>query len=122
MQKPHPQIWLGGSSNAIINAAVNYGDGLFPPTDTPIGKLFDILQRLKEAERKHGGKKPVILATAISYPSGIGKRSEWTSNVENCFRIGANLVLIDFTLEYAPFNEAKLFLKEFAEAVLLSFR
>ncbi|MBS7653562.1 MAG: LLM class flavin-dependent oxidoreductase [Candidatus Bathyarchaeia archaeon] len=122
LQKPHPQIWFGGSSNAIINAAVKYGDGLFPLTDTPIEKLVDILQRLREAERKHGGKKPVMFAPAISYPSGIGKKSEWTSNIENCIRIGANLVLIDFTMEYAPLNEAKLFLKEFAKEVLPSFR
>ncbi len=122
LQKPHPQIWFGGSSNTIINAAVKYGDGLFPLTDTPIEKLADILRRLRETERKYGGKKTIMFAPAISYPSGMGRKSEWTSNVEKYIKIGANLVIIDFTMEYAPLNKVKLFLKEFVKEVLPSFR
>ena len=122
LQKPHPQIWFGGSSDAIIDAAAKYGDGIFPLTNTPIEKLVDISQRLRKAERRHRREKKVMLAPAISYPSGIGEKSEWASKIENYIKIGANLILIDFTMEYAPLNEARSFLKEFAEEVLPSFR
>jgi hypothetical protein len=72
-------------------------------------------------ERKNR-EKPVMFAPAISYPSGMGKSSEWSANIENYIKIGANLILIDFTMEYVPLNEAQLFLKRFAEEVLPSFR
>ena len=48
LQKPHPPIWFGGSSRAIIRAAVKYGDGVFPITDTQMSELLRIQRNLRE--------------------------------------------------------------------------
>jgi len=123
VQKPHPQIWFGGSSDAILEAAARYGDGLFPLTDTTLDKLQSIHQRLKEAVKRHKREKFPIIAPALSYPNGIGtERSEWVKNVESQLENGASLVLIDFSAGYAPPRKAQEFLREFACEVLPSFR
>ena len=123
VQKPHPPIWFGGSSNAIIEAAAEYGDGLFPLTDTSPDKLQSIHQRLKEAVKRHRRKNPPIIAPSLSYPNGIGtEKSEWIAKVESQFENGFSSILIDFSSSYAPIKKAQEFLKEFAREVLPSFR
>jgi len=122
LQKPHPPLWFGGSSDAIIKIAARYGDGLFPITDMPPDKLQGLYYRLREAEKEHSREKPLIFAPALSYPAGIGtEKSEWISKVESHLENGADVVLIDFSSGYAPPRKAQEFLKEFALEVLPSF-
>ncbi len=123
IQKPHPQIWFGGASKAIIDATAKYGDGVFPLTDTPPDKLKDLNNRLRKAEKKQCRKTGATLAPSLSYPEGIGKTpSQWIENVEVQKSIGAGLILLDFSTTYAPPGKAQLFLKDFAGKVLTKFR
>lgn len=123
VQKPHPPIWFGGSSDAIIEATAKYGDGIFPLTDTPLDKLQSIRQRLKKAVKRHKREKSPIIAPSLSYPNGIGtEKSEWINKVESQLKNGFNLILIDFSADYALIKKAQKFLKEFACEVLPSFR
>jgi len=123
VQKPHPQIWFGGSSDAILEATARYGDGLFPLTDTPLDKLQSLHYRLIEAGKRCDREKPPMLAPALSYPTGIGmEKSEWIRRVESQLEIGASMVLIDFSAGYAPLRKAQEFLEEFACEVFPSFR
>ena len=123
LQKPHPPIWFGGSSDAILEATARYGDGLFPLTDTPSDKLQDLYYRLIEAGKRYNRERPPVLAPALSYPTGIGtKKSEWIDKVESQLENGAGLILIDFSAGNAPPRKAKEFLEQFAREVFPSFR
>jgi len=118
IQKPHPPIWFGGISNAIVDATVKYGDGIFPLTDTPLEKLEDLNNRLRKAENKQDRRRRVILAPSLSYPDGVGKNpSQWLESIESQMNIGADLVLLDFSTTYAPPDKAQKFLKDFARKV-----
>jgi len=123
VQKPHPPVWFGGSSDAIIEAVAKYGDGLFPLTDTSLDKLQSIHQRLKEAVKRHRREKIPIIAPSLSYPDGIGtEKSEWINKVESYLKNGFSSFMIDFSAGYAPISKAQEFLKKFACEVLPSFR
>jgi len=123
VQKPHPQIWFGGSSDAILEATARYGDGLFPLTDKPQDKLKSLYHRLIEAGKRYNREKSPMLAPALSYPTGIGtEKSEWINKVESQLENGAGMVLIDFSAGKTPPREAQEFLKEFAHKVFPSFR
>jgi len=123
VQKPHPPIWFGGSSDAILEATAKYGDGLFPLTDIALEKLQSLYDRLREAWKRYGREDCPMFAPALSYPNGIGtERSEWIKKVESQLENGASLILIDFTADYAPMRKAQEFLREFACEVLPSFR
>jgi alkanesulfonate monooxygenase SsuD/methylene tetrahydromethanopterin reductase-like flavin-dependent oxidoreductase (luciferase family) len=122
VQKPHPPIWFGGSSNAIIDATARYGDGFLPTTDIPLDKLQDLYNRVRNAEKKYDRKSRVMLASSLSLPDGLGKTlSEWTENVEAQIKAGADLIEID--LSNSPILPAKAhrFLRKFAYEVILEF-
>lgn len=123
IQKPHPPIWFGGTSNAIVDAAVKYGDGIFPPTGTSSERLEDLFNRLREAENKQGRRRRVMLAPSLSYPDGVGKNPpQWIENIEELMDIEASLILLDFSTTYAPPDEAQKFLKDFAIKVFPKFK
>jgi alkanesulfonate monooxygenase SsuD/methylene tetrahydromethanopterin reductase-like flavin-dependent oxidoreductase (luciferase family) len=123
VQKPHPPVWFGGSSDDILRATARYGEGLFPLTDMQPDKLEELHRRLVDLGRQCNREKPPILAPAISYPDGLGrKKTEWISRVESQVEIGAGLVLIDFSTGNAPPKEAEAFLEDFAREVLPSFQ
>lgn len=122
IQKPHPPVWFGGSSDAIIEAAVKYGDGIFPVADMPLENLKKFLRRIKKAERRFSRDKPVMLASAIT-PHALGDRSKWIERIEQHTEAGAKIILLDFTVKRAlPPREAQKFLREFAKEVFPSFR
>jgi len=122
VQKPHPPIWFGGSSNAILEATAQYGTGLFPPADISLNKLESLHNRLEEMGKRYKREDCPIIAPALSYPNGIGtERREWIKNVESHLEKGAGLILIDFSAGYAPPRKAQEFLKRFAEEALPSF-
>ena len=122
LQKPHPSIWFGGSSNSILEATAKYGDGLFPITNMPPEKLQRLHRRLREMGEKYDREETPTLAPALSYPTGIGtESSEWIKRVEAQIEIGASLVLIDFSMGNTPPRKAQGFLEEFAREVIPSF-
>jgi probable F420-dependent oxidoreductase len=122
VQKPHPPIWFGGASDAIVDATARYGDGLLPTTDMPKDKLQALYRRVREAEKKYDRRSHVMFASSLSYPDGVGETSsEWTRNVESQKEIGVNLVLIDFSTTHAPPAKTQKFLKAFKDEVLLKF-
>ncbi|KYH39490.1 MAG: F420-dependent oxidoreductase, partial [Candidatus Bathyarchaeota archaeon B63] len=107
VQKPHPPIWFGGSSEAILDAAARYGEGLFPLTDMQPEELVGLHRRLMGLGGRYMRENPPILAPAVSYPGGIGrKKSDWTSKMESQIEMGAGLVLIDFSAGNASVREA----------------
>ena len=121
VQKPHPPIWFGGSSSAIVDATAKYGDGLLPTTDIPLDRLEKLYSRLRVAEKRYDRNSHVMLASSLSYPNGIGKKpSEWVETVESQKKIGASLVLVDFSTTSTPPAKAQSFLKGFAEIPLRS--
>jgi probable F420-dependent oxidoreductase len=120
VQKPHPPIWFGGSSSAIVDATAKYGDGLFPTTDIPLDRLEKLYSRVREAEKRYDRSSHVLLASSLSYPDGIGEKpSEWVETVESQKKIGASLVLVDFSTTSTPPAKAQSFLKGFAREIPL---
>lgn len=120
VQKPHPPIWFGGSSSAIVDALAEYGDGLFPTTDIPLDRLEKLYSRVRVAEKRYDRNSHVMLASSLSYPNGIGEKpSEWVETVESQKKIGASLVLVDFSTTSTPPAKAQSFLKGFAREIPL---
>jgi len=52
-QKPHPPIWVGGSSSAVIKVVAELGDGWIPVLPTP-KQLSDGVSQIKERMRQTG--------------------------------------------------------------------
>jgi alkanesulfonate monooxygenase SsuD/methylene tetrahydromethanopterin reductase-like flavin-dependent oxidoreductase (luciferase family) len=123
IQKPHPPIWFGGSSNAIVEATAKYGEGIFPFPNMPLEKLEDLNSRLRKAEKSHSRDRHAILAPSLSYPDGIGgSPSEWLSSIESLMKVGSSLVLVDISSRPVPPSKAQDFLRDFADRVLPEFR
>ena len=123
VQKPHPLVWFGGSSNAIVDATAKYGEGIFPFPNMPLEKLEDLNIRLRKAENSHGRDRHAILAPSLSYPDGIGgSPSKWLSSIESLMKIGSSLVLVDLSSRPVPPSKAQDFLRDFADRVLPEFR
>ncbi len=116
LQKPHPPIWFGGSSNEILEAAAKYGHGLLPLSDLPLEEFRRLVRRFTEL-RKDKSRK-LILAPSFTYPNflGVGP-SEWLSRVEEYAEAGAHAILIDFSMTCVPPDEAILMLKKFSRRV-----
>lgn len=62
LQKPHPSIWLGGNSHAIIELVAQVGDGWIPVLPSP-KQLADGVLRIKQ-KMKQLGRKPQELHVA----------------------------------------------------------
>jgi alkanesulfonate monooxygenase SsuD/methylene tetrahydromethanopterin reductase-like flavin-dependent oxidoreductase (luciferase family) len=122
IQKPHPPIWFGGSSDAIIGATLKYGEGILPPPGFPLEKLEELSDRLREAEKKQGKSRQAVLAPSLRYPDGVGRNpSEWLDNIESHVNIGTGLIVLDISQRPVPPDEAKRFLNEFAREVFPRF-
>jgi len=52
-QKPHPPIWVGGNSNAIMKVVAEVGDGWIPVLPTP-EQLADGTSRIREGMKQVG--------------------------------------------------------------------
>ena len=123
VQKPHPPIWFGGESDAIINSAVNYGEGIFPNPDMPIRKLEDLNDRLRNAENRQGRKTHVKLAPGLNYPDGMGRTtSQWLDNVESLMSVGGSLIFIDLASSSETPANVQVFLKDFAHNIFPKFK
>jgi len=123
IQKPHPPIWFGGSSNAIVEATVKYGHGILPLTNMTLDKFESLVLMIREAERRLGKTKSVALAPSLSYPNGIGgTSSKWIETIEPYFEKGASSIIIDFSQNYVPVNTAVKFLEEFAGKIFPQYR
>ncbi|MBS7648391.1 LLM class flavin-dependent oxidoreductase, partial [Candidatus Bathyarchaeota archaeon] len=119
LQKPHPPIWLGGSSNAILKATAKYGDGLLPLSNIPIKDFRRIASYLAEI----AGKRQVSLAPSFTYPDGLGETPrEWLSNIECYSEAGADTIIIDFSMTRVSTGTAKTMLKEFSKVVFPRYR
>jgi alkanesulfonate monooxygenase SsuD/methylene tetrahydromethanopterin reductase-like flavin-dependent oxidoreductase (luciferase family) len=57
IQKPHPPIWFGGASKAILEATVKYGDGFLFLTDTSLEKFKEITKGIIKKMKYYGRKK-----------------------------------------------------------------
>ena len=72
VQKPHPPIWVGGSSKAALRRAARFGDGWHPVGANPaiplrpdeLRAMLDELYRLTEAE----GRDPKALTISYKVP------------------------------------------------------
>lgn len=114
LQKPHPPVWFGGSSNAILEATAKYGDGLLPLSNLPI-KDF---RRIASAIAEMAGKRRFSLAPSFTYPDVLGEGpEEWLSNIEAYSEVGADTIIIDFSMTRVPPNTAITMLKEFSKVV-----
>lgn len=123
IQKPHPPIWFGGSSNAIVEATATYGEGIFPFPNMPPERLEDLNNRLRKAESKQGRKGRAVLAPSLSYPDGIGRTpSQWLDNVESHVKIGSSLIFLDLSSRPVPPEKAQDFLTDFAHKVFPRYR
>ena len=123
VQKPHPPIWFGGSSDAIVDATVKYGEGILPLPGFPLEKLEELNGRLKRAQREQDKSRQIVLAPSLRYPDGVGRTpSEWFDNIESHVKIGAGLIVLDVSQRPVPPDEAQRFLNEFAREVFPRFR
>lgn len=119
IQKPHPPIWFGGSSNAILKATAKYGDGLLLLSNIPIKDFRRIALCLAETA---GGRR-ISLAPSFTYPDGLGETpEEWLSNIESYSEAGADTIIIDFSMTRVSTGTAKTMLKEFSKVVFPRYR
>jgi len=121
LQKPHPPVWFGGSSNEIVNAAAKYGDGILPLSDFPLEKFRDLAGRVAKAIK--GRERKFSLAPSFTYPNGLGEKpSEWLSRIEEYVEAGADAIIIDFSMTHVPPDKAVSMLREFSKAVFPKYR
>lgn len=55
LQKPHPPIWVGGNSRAIMRVVADVGDGWIPVLPTPeqlANGIMQIKERMKQVRKK----------------------------------------------------------------------
>ncbi len=118
VQTPHPPAWFGGSSPAIIEATVRYGDGLLPLTDLSVDKFSALSRQIAAAADRFQVENKVTLAPSLSYPTGIGATpAEWLTNTHRYAEAGADLLLVDFTQTKVNPAQAVVFLEAFAHTV-----
>jgi probable F420-dependent oxidoreductase len=48
LQRPHPPLWLGGTSDAALRRAVAYASPCFPGATTPLPEVRAVLERYRE--------------------------------------------------------------------------
>ncbi len=116
VQKPHPPILFGGSSEAILKATVKYGDGFLPPSNLPIEDFRRIASRITEMSKEM--ERRVLLAPSLTYPDGIGESpEEWLSRVKEYSEAGADMMILDFSMTRVSPNRSINMLKEFSRTV-----
>jgi len=120
IQKPHPPIWFGGSSDAIIEAAAKYGEGLLLTSNLPLKDFEIIVSKVSEAAR---GKGKLSLAPSFTYPDVLGETpSQWLSKIGDYIEAGADYIVIDFSMTNVPPDRAVSMLKEFSKTVFPKYR
>jgi alkanesulfonate monooxygenase SsuD/methylene tetrahydromethanopterin reductase-like flavin-dependent oxidoreductase (luciferase family) len=116
VQKPHPPIWFGGSSKAILEAAVKYGYGFLLLSNTPVKDFGRMASHINEMSKKLG--KRVLLAPSVTYPDGIGENpKDWLSKIEEYSEAGADMIILDFSMTKVSPDKSMNMLKEFSKAV-----
>ena len=74
VQKPHPPIWVGGRSRAVLRRVARLGDGWLPIGLTP-AELADETQLLRTlCERSARGAESVTIALILQLSPGSPKR------------------------------------------------
>jgi alkanesulfonate monooxygenase SsuD/methylene tetrahydromethanopterin reductase-like flavin-dependent oxidoreductase (luciferase family) len=118
VQKPHPPAWFGGSSKAIIDATVRYGNGILPLTDMSLDKFHELTHHITNTAESLKKKKTITMAPSLSYPGGVGATpAEWLKHTGRYVEKGADLILLDFTQTKVAPEKAITFLEEFAQTV-----
>jgi len=116
VQKPHPPIWFGGSSKAILEATVKYGDGFLPLSNLPVEGFRMMASHINEMSKKL--RRRVLLAPSLTYPDGIGESpEEWLSRVEEYCEAGADMIILDFSMSKVSPDKSMNMLKEFSRIV-----
>ena len=53
MQRPHPPIWLGGSTPAVVRRVARWGDGFYPAHKTP-SQCAELYRRVRQCGQEYG--------------------------------------------------------------------
>jgi alkanesulfonate monooxygenase SsuD/methylene tetrahydromethanopterin reductase-like flavin-dependent oxidoreductase (luciferase family) len=123
VQKPHPPAWFGGSSKAIIDATVRYGNGILPLTDMSLEKYQELTRQINNTAERLKIEKKVTMAPSLSYPGGMGATpAEWLKNTKRYAEKGADIILLDFTQTKVSHEKAIEFLEEFSQKVFPEYR
>ncbi|MFQ6094680.1 MAG: LLM class flavin-dependent oxidoreductase [Candidatus Bathyarchaeia archaeon] len=123
LQKPHPPIWIGGSSLGILKATAKIGDGWVPSSDMPPRTFGESASKIKELAESYGrDPSKISLAAGVTFPTCLGKEpSRWGERVEMYFKNGAQHILIDLSQSLLSFKQVSEFLRLFARHVLPSY-
>jgi probable F420-dependent oxidoreductase len=145
-QKPHPPIWIGGNSKAIMHVAAELGDGWIPVLPTPQQLregVFLIKKLMKKSGRKNtrlrvafGGSGCTVIARDSSkvkklaepliksakkqikdLPCIVGTPEQCTQKIEKYQRSGAQKIVAGF-IDFPSLEGMKLF----AESVIPNFK
>ena len=107
MRRPHPPIWVGGSSDAAMRRAVRYGDA-WHPNRVRLGWLRDTgLPGLRQIAAGENRPAPALCPrirlrlTEMPLPddqrlAGEGTLAQVRADLEALHEIGAESVLLDF--------------------------
>ncbi|MEM4461744.1 MAG: LLM class flavin-dependent oxidoreductase [Candidatus Bathyarchaeia archaeon] len=119
LQKPYPPVWVGGSSDRIIEVAVRYGVGILPMSNTSIDRFRDLVRRVSEASRG----RVISIVPSFTYPDGLGRKlSEWRSKIDEYIEAGADGIIIDFSMTNVPLDEAVSMLREFSASIFPEYK
>jgi len=119
LQKPHPPIWMGGSSLEILKATAKIGDGWLPISDMPPETFGNLTLKIKELARDNGrDPSRILFAVALTFPVGLGRTpNRWFKKIESYLRNGAQCLLVDLSQSLLSFEQVSEFLKLFAKRV-----
>jgi probable F420-dependent oxidoreductase len=90
IQKPHPPIWIGGSSAAAFRRVGRLGDGWLAVPRTPAELAMDVAAIRREAEA--AGRDPLRIGVAAS--GGARSISELLDRIPALERAGATIVTV----------------------------
>jgi probable F420-dependent oxidoreductase len=106
LRRPHPPIWVGGSSAAGIRRAARFGDA-WHPIDPRLGWLRDTgIPRLQDAAETAGRRTPALCprvnleltATELNdeaRSTGVGSLAQVLRDLEELAALGAEHVVLD---------------------------
>ncbi len=116
VQKPHPPIWIGGTSRAALRRAVALGDGWHPVGLSP-EQLQTKLADLRHIAQEHGrdlSTFEISIRLRLSFTDDpvarrrhglVGSPEAMVERIKQYEQLGVSTIVLDASFEFVPQDE-----------------